>query len=565
MRLRTLTVPVAAAALAFAGPAAPAFAHGEEGVDKVVMKDVVVPQTEGGISKNMEFVKNVRYPEIPAGTFDAVLGSRPQAGSDIEFGRIGGKDYAFAGTLRNGMQIVDITDPANAQSVAIYDCKISQGDIQVFSQGDRVLATYTADGSFGAAGVASQCGQDLLAKGVPLTNASAGTVMVDVTDPTSPTTLGFAAVPEGSHNITVHPSGKYMYNSNSDLLVRTPIGPNTTTSTSPKIDIFDISTPETPVKLPHLALQYVPLSLGSESHDVTFSADGTRAYSAALSQTLVIDTEDPAKPRIISQIIDPTVQLSHGADPIRLKKKDGTFRDLLLISDEQAGAAAGTNCPGGGVHVYDITGSLETSPKKLGVWFIGETKPSTATCTAHVFRMHGDQGLFTIAWYDQGVRVVDVAGLADLPTPAVPFVTSGNGNGIREIGRYTFDDHNTWSFKTNKIGTDGSFFGFGNDLGRGLDVYKFDGTALGRTVPALEPTDLKLAPATTAPEATKPGKSDGKSKGKGPKKAEALPLLPLGGGSGGPGTGALAGLAALVAMTGAVAAVRRTGGTPALA
>ncbi len=552
MRLRTLTVPLAAAALVLAGPAAPALAHGGEGVDKVVMKDVVVPQTTGGIAKNMEFVKNLQYVPTPAGANDALLGGRGQAGSDIEFGRIGGKDYSFAGTLRNGLQIFDITDPTVTNQVAVYDCKISQGDVQVFAQGERVLATYTADGSFGAAGVASTCGQDLIAQGVPLTSSSAGTVIVDITDPAAPTTLSFAPVALGSHNMTVHPSGRYLYNSNSDLL----------TSTSPSIVIFDILDPTAPRMVQSFRIPFVPTSLGSESHDITFNDDGTRAYSAALSQTLVLDTTDPEQPAIISQVVDPTVNLVHGADPISLKKKDGTDRELLLVSDEQAGAATGTNCPGGGVHIYDITGDLEQAPKKLGIWFIGETKPSAATCTAHVFRMHGPQGLFTIAWYDQGVRVVDVAGLADLPTPSVPFVTSGDGNGIREIGRYTFDDHNTWSFKTNRIATDGSFFGFGNDLGRGLDVYTFDGAALGRTVPALEPVDLKPAPAP----ALAPGKGnkDGKGFGKGGKNAEALPFLPQGGGPG-PGTGALAGLAALAALTGLAAASRRERGGVALA
>ena len=542
MRLRTVTVPIAGLALALVAPAAPALAHGDA-LDKVVFKDVVVPQTEGGDGKNMEFVANVPYEIKPGAT-------RGMAGTDIEFARIAGRDYAFAGTYINGLQIVDITDPTTPVRTAVYDCAILQGDVQVFPQGDRILATYTADSRFNTVGAASRCATDL-----GIQSGQLGTVILDVTNPADPRSVSFAEVPEGSHNMTVHPSGNFLYNSNSDLLARTPVGPNTATSASPRIDIFDISTPETPVKLDPLRLKYVPLSLGSESHDITFSADGTRAYSAALSQTLVIDTEDPAKPRIISEIIDPTVQVSHGADPIRLKKADGTFRELLLISDEQAGAATGTNCPGGGVHIYDITGALEAAPKKLGVWFIGESKPSTATCTAHVFRMHGDQGLFTIAWYDQGVRVVDVQGLADLPTPVAPFVTSGDGNGIREIGRYTFDDHNTWSFKTNKIGTDGSFFGFGNDLGRGLDVYKFDGTALGRTVPALEPTDLRPA-AAPQEEETRPGKSDGKGKGKGPKNAEALPFLPLGGGSG-PAAGALLALTVLTAAT-VTAAARRT-------
>jgi len=442
VRMRSLTVSSAALALALAAPAAPALAHEGGDVDEVRMKTVLAPGTSGSSDK-MVSVANLQYDKT---------GSTSQSGSDIELARISGRDYAFAGTLRNGLQIVDVTDPANPVSASVYDCKVSQGDVQVFRQGERVLATYTADGTFGAAGAASQCATDL-----GLVGSSSGTVIVDVTNPAAPTSVGFAPVPRGSHNMTVHPSGNYLYNSNSDLL----------TSTMPTITIFNIREPAAPVKVQDFPTPFVPASLGSESHDITFSPDGSRAYSAALSQSLILDTADPENPKQLAQIIDPTVNLSHGADPIVLKKNDGTDRELLLVSDEQAGAAAGTNCPGGGVHVYDITGELETAPKKLGIWFIGETGPSAATCTAHVFKMHGDQGLFTIAWYDQGVRVVDVAGLADLPTPAVPFVTSGSGNGIKEIGRYTFDDANTWSFKTNRIATDGSFIGYGNDLGRG--------------------------------------------------------------------------------------------------
>ena len=520
MRLRSLTVSSAALALALAGPAGPALAHGGGDVDEVVMKTVLAPGTAGAGS-NVLPVANLEY---------AKTGATSASGSDIELARIVGRDYAFAGTLRNGLQIVDVTDPTRPVPASVYDCRITQGDVQVFRQGERVLATYTADSTFGAVGAASRCGTDL---GLPAT--AAGTVLVDVSNPSAPTTVGFAPVPRGSHNMTVHPSGDYLYNSNSDLI----------TSTMPTITIFDIRNPAAPRKVQDFPTPFVPASLGSESHDITFSPDGTRAYSAALSQSLVLDTTDPERPRQIAQIIDPAVQVSHGADPIRLIRADGTFRELLLVSDEQAGAAAGTNCPGGGVHVYDITGDLENAPRKMGTWFIGETRPSTATCTAHVFKMHGDQGLFTIAWYDQGVRVVDVAGLADLPTPAVPFTTSGNGNGIKEIGRYAFDDANTWSFKTNRIATDGSFFAYGNDLGRGLDVYRF--TGLGRTVPALEPTDLKPV-AAPAP---------GAGKGKGPDRAQALPFLPLDGGSG-PADAALVLLAGLAALTGTAAVARRT-------
>lgn len=551
MRLRTLAVPLGALALALVVPAAPALAHLGDSVDKVVFKNVVEPMTEGGVATNMEFVANSPYDVVPGAT-------RGMAGTDIEFARIAGRDYAFAGTYFNGLQIVDISDPTTPVPTAVYDCAILQGDVQVFPQGDRVLATYTADSTFKALGVASRCGQDLGIKADQL-----GTVIIDVTDPANPKSVSFAEVPEGSHNMTVHPSGDYLYNSNSDLLARTPVGPATTTSHQPKITIFDISTPERPKKVHDYPLPYIPLSLGSESHDITFSEDGTRAYSAALSQTLILDTTDPEEPKQIAQILDPSIQVSHGADPITLKTSDGGEREFLLISDEQAGAATGTNCPGGGVHIYDITGALEASPKKMGTWFIEEAKPSTATCTAHVFRMHGDQGLFTIAWYDQGVRVVDVAALADVAVPAVPFVVRGDGSGLREIGRFTFEDHNTWSFKTNAIGTDGSFYGFGNDLGRGLDVYRFDGAALGRTVPALEPTDLRPVGAGNsgqlgAPAGDKPnGKSDQSDKG------GLLAALP--GGTDGPTGAALLLLLGVGVIAANSVLVRRSNRGPALA
>ena len=120
----------------------------------------------------------------------------------------------------------------------------------------------------------------------------------------------------------------------------------------------------------------------------------------------------------------------------------------------------------------------------------------------------------------QGARRTAMMGLGGSVQPdrndIAPFVVSGDGFGIREIGRYTFDDHNTWAFKTQRIEADGSFYGFGNDLGRGLDVYRFDGAALGRTVPVLEPVDLM------------PG-----AKLKKPKRAELLGVLPLDGGAAG--------------------------------
>jgi hypothetical protein len=449
-------------------PAGPALAH--EGGDLPTAERGAQVQ-QSGESKNMSFVANVQY----------TSGGEDQVGSDIEFLKAGRKEYALAGTLREGMQIIDITNPREPVKVATYDCDISQGDIQVWKNGTRILASYTADGTFGTEGAASRCAKDL-----GLDSAAAGTVIVDLTVPTRPATVSFLPVPRGSHNMTIHPSGDYLYNSNSDLI----------TSTEPTITIYDISDPTEPRKVGDFPIGCEGVSLGCESHDVTFNASGTRAYSAALSQTVVLDTSNPAQPRIISKIVDPAVNVVHQSDPVTLTRPDGTKREVLVVTDERAGAAGSVECPGGGLHLYDITGAKEQDPQKIGTWFIDTIQPQAGTtCTSHVLRIYPRQRMMTIAWYGQGVRVLDISGLAT-HVGSETDVAFGNGVGMREVGHYVFSDSDTWSFKTNRINRDGSFFGYGNDLVRGLDVYRFDGAGL--RVPALAPDDLGAAPKTSS-------------------------------------------------------------------
>ncbi len=481
--------PLSAAALGavtLLATASHALAHDN---DDFKIGEALAAVSAGGSGVNMTAVANVPHTGV----------TTPQAaqnGSDIEFLRHRGRDYALAGTLRNGMQINDITVPTAPTKTAVYDCPITQGDIQVFRQKSRVLATYTADAAIGAARLGAQCVREANALGFNLDGSELGTFLVDLTNPAAPKTVGFAEVAQGSHNMTVHPSGRYLYNSNSDLI----------TNTSPDIAIFDIADPAQPKLVQRYKLPFVPTSLGSNPHDIFFSPSGDRAYVAALSQTLILDTTDPAAPKRLpggpaapgapsgGQIIDPAINLVHQSDTVTLTRKDGTERTLLVVTDERAGAAASAECPGGGLHVYDITGALEQTPRKLGTWFIGRVGPVEPgqVCTSHVLRLYDDQALMTIAWYSQGARVIDVAGLADFEPPAGAgdaAVAYGDGIGMTEIGTYVFPDSDTWSFKTNRIAADSSFYGYGNDLNRGMDVYRFTPSEARPTTP-LDPIDI---------------------------------------------------------------------------
>jgi hypothetical protein len=414
-------------------------------------------------SPNMSLEKTIPYPAQTQYEADENFGT------DVEFAKIGGKRYALAGSYRNGLRIVDITRPRRARTAAVYDCAVEQGDVQVFRQKDlkgRVFATFTND-YFGD--IDSQCYRDAAALGFDVADpdedggGKLGIFIVDITKPSKPRTVSFIHTPQGSHNNSVHPSGNFIYNSNSDLI----------TSIEPAIEIVDISNPSRPKAAGELPLTAMP-GLGTESHDITFSSDGTRAYSAALSHGVIIDTTNPAQPSIVSEFDDESINVWHQADPYSTTAADGTRRDFLIVEDEFAGAAGPGVCPTGGVHIYDVTGENEQSPLKVGYWNITDVAASqnpTDTCTAHVFDIHEDEQIMTIAYYMGGVRVVDLSGLGDLNLSQGDQAPLG---GMRQIGHYVTENANTWSAKTPSIERDGDFFLYGNDMNRGLDIYRFE-------------------------------------------------------------------------------------------
>ena len=376
------------------------------------------------------------------------------------------REYALAGSYDNGLHIFDITNPEDTTLVSRYDCRVRQGDVQVFDRDGRTYVTYTYDSGYSSS-VETQCFQEAMALGLhpqrDTGNGLFGTFIADITDPTDPTTVSFVPEPRGSHNQTVAPGGNYLYNSNSDL-----------NASGGHIEIFDISDFSAPVKVKTLDLQ-----TGLSSHDITFSEDGTRAYTAAVTHTLVLDTTNLADPTIVGRIIDPAVNIHHQSDPVTLTDENtGLTKTFLIVTDELAGAAGNAVCPGGGLHVYDISGQLERNPVKVGVWNMPDVQlqSDTLTCTSHVLRLYPEEELMTIAWYAAGVRVVDISNLIGVSVGADR--TVGNvGLGMEEIGYQFFPNSDTWSVKTNRIEEDGSFYMYGNDQERGFDIYRFDGTA----------------------------------------------------------------------------------------
>ena len=449
MRHRRL-IPLLAAAVLAALPTGP----GAQAVDSVN-------------SANMGHVANLAY-------------GASNRGSDLELTTITvdgvPRDFVIAGTEGNGMQLIDVTDPQNPVLAQNYPCGASQGDIQIFRRSGRTYAGYGIDN--GGADLGTKCMQDGLAlPGQPPAAEVApyGTFIVDITNPyvtTGPDrvrVVGWARWSSGSHNTTIDPSGLWLYNSNQDL---TPF--ISVTSPRYQMEIFSIADLAHPV-----LAKIVPLDTGLGTHDITFSADGQRAYVAAITHTVIFDTTDKGNPKQLGVVVDPAITIHHQADPVDLGG-----RRYMVVSDEIAGVLVPLYaCPGGGLHVFDVTGPLELAPVKVGYFAIPQVEPGgNGRCSAHVFRVYPERNLMTIAWYGAGTRVLDVSGLVGASAGVSP-VLGSVGAGIREVGSFYFADTDTqtgsqtWAAKIHHFEPNGSAYIFANDYDRGLDVFYFDATA----------------------------------------------------------------------------------------
>lgn len=371
------------------------------------------------------------------------------------------RSYAFTGSLSGysggtpvGLRVMDITDPAAPRVASFLTCQSNQLDVQVTQRDGRSYVLLGLD--YGASNAFKDKPSDCHAE-LGLPRSFTGVLVVDVTDASAPRPVGSVSLPYGAHNSTLHPAGRYLYASDSELE-----GPFSRSDERPyatsRIQIVDLANLNAPAMV-----NEVDIPGWGSAHDITFNASGSRAYSAALTQTQIFDTTDPAQPKLLTTIADPEINIHHQADPYTLNG-----REYLVITDELAGAAGNAYCPGGGLHIYDITDELV--PVKTSRFFA----PSMTTlfdeqrwfiCTSHVLRIYPEHNILTIAWYSAGIWVIDIS-----DPSAFKAVGFADPTGIDQ--RQT----NAWSAKL--------FNGhiFTNDMGRGMDVFRYDGPASERTV-----------------------------------------------------------------------------------
>ncbi len=401
-----------------------------------------------------------------------------RGGTDLEFTTIKGRRYVVAGAQNNynptnspGLRMVDVTNPKKPFVTGFLPCNTSQNDIQVKGRYAFLAvdfnAKYDADDR---PDCFSQVSEDPAPAG--------GVVVVDIGNPRKPKAVGFVKTTGAAHNTTVHPTKPLLYVSDSE-------NPSPTAA----LHIVDWSKPRKP-----RVVKDLDLTQGDAIHDITFSKNGTRAYVAGgFMHTLIVDTTAPLEPKVIGRIVDPAINFHHQADPT----PNGKF---LLVTDELAGAEGNGYCPGGGVHVYDI--SNEAAPVKAGAYFIPDTFASPEPgprpivgpvtifrCTAHVMRIAPDSKTLVMAWYSQGIQVLDLSGL---PGVSVGVQGEDAGTGIKRLGHWKVKGGDAWSAKMDNRG-----YIFTGDTQRGMDVVRY-------TKPSGTPVDpgLWLTPAEALARAT---------------------------------------------------------------
>jgi len=123
-----------------------------------------------------------------------------------------------------------------------------------------------------------------------------------------------------------------------------------------------------------------------------------------------------------------------------------------------------------------VTGELEKNPALVGYFNIDEVRPTDepvlGRCTAHVFDIHEQEKIMTVAWYNEGAHILDISGLTGITIGGTPI----SGDGVKEIGSARFAGSDTWSAKTPRIHpVKGDFYLYSNDVERGLDIWQFRG------------------------------------------------------------------------------------------
>ena len=422
-------------------------------------------------SKNIERVFHDSYGNPTASGTTPFFAS----GTDIAYdgNYVYAAEQADSPDTVGGVHIYDVTNPDAPVKVGFVSCPGYQNDVAVVEPGIIALAYHSETGG--------TCSTTWQPTGGPA--KTAGVRLFDVSDPAAPKALGVSpALPGGTHTLTVHPSGDYIYAS-----------PGGIANGGGVQQILDISNREGPFPVS----TFKPNEAGCHDFEFFTSATGQKSMGVCvgLTESQIWDLADPTKPTITSRIVNPLIQFHHSA----MITDDGK---TLVIGDEAIGANECKGGPTGAMYSYDISNPELPIPKGyFGINRSHQDAPVNSSiagrpgsgrdtwCTAHIFNFIPGTSIMVAVWYSGGLNIIDWT------NPGAP----------RELAHYRTTGENLYSDVTNYWSGywhNGRIYA--NDRVRGLDALKW--TAFEEHVAAGGGTD---AAAITAFAQSLPATSSG--------------------------------------------------------
>ncbi len=310
-------------------------------------------------------------------------------------------NYAFPG----GFRLISIADPTKPTVVGRFACKGPQSDVSVWK--DLAFVSVDSPMDKPECDDAKTLGQT--DRRVLDGQAYEGIRVVSIADRANPRQVAFVDTPCGSHTHTLVPD-----EANKRVLIYVlsyPLGGQSASDCNAEKH-RKISVVAVPLQNPagaHVIQGSTPdVSPAIGCHDVTVFVPGKLAGAACLTESQLWDISDPAKPRVVSHIVNPAINIHHSTT----FSYDGR---TLAIGDELGGAAASPGCaddgdehvPLGAIWFYDVSNPALPVPK--GTFSIPQQE-TTIGCTAHNFNtvpLATERDVLVSGWYNGGVTVVD--------------------------------------------------------------------------------------------------------------------------------------------------------------
>lgn len=342
-----------------------------------------------------------------------------------------GSDLAFQGDLLiagayEGVGLFRIGGGDPVRQISFFDCPGSQGDVSVL--GDYLFVSIDSPASNG---VESPVCNNTPSTDSPSSLRKEGIRIVDIADPANPRQVGFVETECGSHTHTLIPgkTKSYIYVDSYPITQQD----NCTELNHPEGEFSVIEFPTADPRRARVAAvpDILPPTVTPDTigcHDTGVLPARNLAVASCLGAFAVLDISDPVRPRTLSYVQNPLIELDHSAQ----LTWDGRY---AVIGDEHAGAAGGGGCstdqtsPVGAMWYYDIAD--RTSPVLKGSYSLPRVPPVDSVeeaerfrCTTHnymVLPMTDSSRYVAVSpYYSGGLSVVDFS------DPAAP----------RELGYY---------------------------------------------------------------------------------------------------------------------------------